>query len=70
MDPVVCKNTALEGNRPFQLLRIVTSQHLFITCSDDIKASGAQDVRDQDGDILIQVEGSEEFQRLTAGCTR
>lgn len=70
MDSVVCKKTAMDRNRLFQLFGVIAPQHLFITRGYDIETSSAQDVRDQDGHILIQVEGSEEFQRLTEGCTR
>lgn len=70
MDPVMGKNTTLEKNRFFELFGVFAPQHLFITRGDNIETSSTQNIRDQNRYILIQVEGSEEFQRLTAGCTK
>lgn len=48
---------------------VVASQHALITRSNHIEPSRPQDIRNQDGNVFIQVERCEEFQRLIAGCT-
>ncbi len=70
MDPIVCKKTALKRDRLCQLLRVVVAQHLLAARGHNVEAACAQNIRNQDRDILIQIEGGEEFQGLAAGCTR